>query len=171
MHITLKDSDAKVPCPVCECPLLLGEIVGHLQAQHQVKEWELTIELSSPSLVDASGQTARDWDQQFEEDVASGKIDKLYNELTEKELHQGYKDKPVADPQAVAQQLVQQWIKDERQYRAQVQEAREKGTPWAGMLAHADQLSACRRAVQVAFGLVMHPDDVDKLAQDMRTQP
>lgn len=59
-----------------------------------------------------------------------------------------------------AEQLTEKWIKDERQYRSQVKEAREKGSTWQAKLAHADQLSECRRALQEAFGLVMHPDDV-----------
>lgn len=50
--------------------------------------------------------------------------------------------------------LVEKWIRDEKQYRDQVAEARKVNTPWVGMMAHADQLAACRREAQEAFWLV-----------------
>lgn len=78
------------------------------------------------------------------------------------------KDWTQLPPAEIAEKLCTQWIKDERQYRAQVSEARAAGTPWSAMMAHADQLSECRRALQVVFGLVMHPDKVDELARGMQ---
>lgn len=54
----------------------------------------------------------------------------------------------------IATALCAEWIRDERQYRAQVDEARRAGTPCSGMLAHADQLAICRRALQEKFELV-----------------
>lgn len=52
------------------------------------------------------------------------------------------------------EKLIEKWIKDETKYRSQVAEAMQAETPFAGMLAHADQLQECRRALQVAAGIV-----------------
>ena len=60
----------------------------------------------------------------------------------------------------IAEKLVQKWTSNERQYRSQVEEARKAGTACAGMLAHADQLAECRRELQVAFALVMLPENI-----------
>jgi len=64
------------------------------------------------------------------------------------------------DMREAAEKLALKWIASERQYRSQVAEARKAGTPCAGMLAHADQLAECRRELQVAFALVILPENI-----------
>lgn len=59
----------------------------------------------------------------------------------------------------IAEALVTRWIQHERRYREQVAAARMAGTPCAGMMAHADQLSECRRELQTAYGLRKEADD------------
>ena len=62
----------------------------------------------------------------------------------------------MTDEQATS--LCNRWIAAERQYRAQVTEARAAGTPCAAMLAHADQLAECRRELQRAASFVVKPE-------------
>lgn len=60
----------------------------------------------------------------------------------------------VLPPAYSPEELCNRWITEEQQYRSQVAEAREKGTPYSAMMAHADQLAACRRQLQEAAQLV-----------------
>lgn len=48
--------------------------------------------------------------------------------------------------------LCDKWSKGEKQYRKQVEEARQAGTPFGAMQAHADQLSECRKNVLQLIG-------------------
>lgn len=59
--------------------------------------------------------------------------------------------------------LVGEWIKDERQYRAQVTESRAKGLPYACMMGHADGLRHARHAIQHRLGLVATQAEVDAI--------
>ena len=63
-------------------------------------------------------------------------------------------ESPLAGLRGPLGALAGKWIADEKQYREQVEQAMSAGTPFAGMMAHADQLAECRRALQEAASLV-----------------